>query len=209
MLPLLKIAAVISFTFTVFSLSVLVLRTFSFGRKPLYAQLRGTGKKGILFALGKGMMPWEKESASKHLPTYAGGLLYHAGVFMTLFYLLSFIVGISLSGLFISLLRILSILALVSGLSLLFKRIILPEMKKISCPDDFAANVLVDLFLLSGLLHTYFKNSAPVFLIISVILFLYIPLGKIRHCFFFFYVRILFGLFYGRRGVLPQKKFEA
>jgi nitrate reductase gamma subunit len=209
MLPLLKIAAIISFIFSVFSLSIMVLKTFSFGKKPLYAQMRGVGKKGILFALGKGMMPWEKESVSKHLPTYAAGLVYHVGVFMTFFSLLSFIAGISLSGLFISLLRILSILALLSGLSLLFKRIILPEMKKISCPDDFAANVLVDLLLLSGFLHTYFKSFAPVFLIISIILFLYIPLGKIRHCFFFFYVRILFGLFYGRRGVLPQKKFEA
>jgi len=38
------------------------------------------------------------------------------------------------------------------------------------------------------------------------VMFLYIPVGKIRHCFFFFYSRILFGLFYGRRGVLPQNK---
>jgi hypothetical protein len=40
--------------------------------------------------------------------------------------------------------------------------------------------------------------------IISAITFVYVPLGKIRHCLYFFFSRIFFGKFFGRRGVLPH-----
>jgi hypothetical protein len=96
-----------------------------------------------------------------------------------------------------------------SGVSLLAKRILLAFLRKISCADDFVANLVVDVFLALALLNTFFPELKTYFYAMSIVLFLYIPAGKIRHCVFFFYTRILFGLFYGRRGVLPRKiKFE-
>ncbi|UCC39084.1 MAG: hypothetical protein JSV96_14950 [Candidatus Aminicenantes bacterium] len=205
MLSLLRFGVIVSFLISVTALSFLVLKTFSFGKKPLYAKPRGDAKKGVYYAFGRGMLPWEKESSGKHLPSYFTGMFYHAGVFAALFYLLSLIFSLELSKLFISLLRLLLVLGFVGGLILLFKRILLPHIRKISCPDDFAANIIVDLFLIFAFFHTYFMKVTPIFFLLAIVMFLYIPVGKIRHCFFFFYTRILFGLFYGRRGVLPPK----
>ena len=87
-IPILKYGVIISCLVSVVSLSILVLKTFSFGKRQLYAEPKGDVKKGILYAFGKGMMPWEKESAVKHLPSYIGGILYHLGVFGAMFYLL-------------------------------------------------------------------------------------------------------------------------
>ena len=205
MLSLLRLGVIFSFLFSIISLSILVLRTFSFGKKHLYAESRSDAKKGVLYAFGRGMLPWEKESSSKHFPSYFAGMLYHAGIFAALFYLLSLIFSLELSRLFISILRFLFFLGFLGGITLLSKRIFLSTMRKISCPDDFAANTIVDLFLIFAFVHTYLARATPIFFLLAIVMFLYIPVGKIRHCVFFFYARILFGLFYGRRGVLPPK----
>jgi hypothetical protein len=205
MLSLLRLGVIFSFLLSAIALSLLVLKTFSFGKKPLYAKPQGDAKKGVFYAFGRGMLPWEKESSNKHLPSYFSGMFYHAGVFAALFYLLSLIFSFGLSKLFISLLRILFVLGLLGGFALLSKRISFQTLRKISCPDDFAANIIVDLFLIFALVHTYSARVTPLFFLLAIVMFLYIPVGKIRHCFFFFYTRILFGHFYGRRGVLPPK----
>jgi hypothetical protein len=205
MLSILKIGVILSCFVSLISLSILVTKTFSFGRKPLYAKSRQGGIRGIIYAFGRGMMPWEKESAAKHLPTYIAGVVYHTGIFTALLYLFALVFSFGLPDTFIFLLRILLSLALLCGFALLGKRIFLPTIKKISCPDDFFANVIVDLSLVLAFVCTYTSSAAPLFFLLATIMFLYVPVGKIRHCFFFFYSRILFGLFYGRRGVLPPK----
>ena len=205
MLSILKIGVILSCFVSLISLSILVTKTFSFGRKPLYAKSRQGGIRGIIYAFGRGMMPWEKESAAKHLPTYIAGIVYHIGIFASLFYLFALVFSLESSKTLVFLLRLCFILALLSGFALLGKRILFPIMKKISCPDDFFANVIVDLSLVLAFVCTYTSSSAPLFFLLATIMFLYVPVGKIRHCFFFFYSRILFGLFYGRRGVLPPK----
>jgi hypothetical protein len=205
MLSLLKFGVIVSFLLSAIALSLLIMKTFSFGKKPLHAKPRGDAKKGIFYAFGRGMLPWEKESSGKHLPSYFAGMFYHAAVFAALFYLLSLIFSLELSGLLVNILRILFSLGFLGGVILLFKRILLPQIKKISCPDDFASNILADLFLVFALVQTYYEETTPIFFLLAIVMFLYIPVGKIRHCFFFFYARILFGLFYGRRDVLPPK----
>ncbi len=204
MLTFMKFGVIIAFLFSIASLSYLVLKTFSYGRKKLYAEPRGDVKKGIVYAFGKGMMPWEKESAGNHLPTYIGGIFYHTGIFLALLYLLGAILVIQLPAAVILFFRALCLAGFLSGLALLVKRIFSPIMRALSCPDDFAANIIVDIFLILSFLHTL-RPGITLFLFASAaIMFLYIPLGKIRHCFFFFYVRVLFGIFYGRRGVFPN-----
>jgi hypothetical protein len=206
MLTIMKFGVIIAFLFSLVSLSYLVLRTFSHEKKKLYAEPRGDVKKGIVYAFGKGMMPWEKESARNHLPTYIGGIFYHIGIFISLLYLLTVILAIQLPAAVILLVRVLSLTGAIAGLALLVKRIVSPVMKALSCPDDFAANLIVDIFLILSFLHTLLPAPAVILFLFAsaVIIFLYMPLGKIRHCFFFFYVRILFGIFYGRRGVFPN-----
>ena len=201
----LKYGVLFSFLLSLFLLTFLVLRTSSFGRRSLHSQAEGNRWKGVAYAFGQGMLPWEKESAAKHLPTYVAGMVYHSGIFAAILFVFLTAATFPLPNAMTNLFRMLMAAGFLAGTGLLFKRIAKPQMRSISCPDDFISNFLVDLFILSGLLASWLSGALPAFLILAVLTFLYMPLGKIRHCFFFFYSRLLFGSYFGRRGVLPHK----
>ena len=196
----LRYGVIFSFFISLVLLVGLIWRTFSFGRRRIYAAKAGEARRGVAYALGQGMMPWEKESAQKHLPTYIAGVFYHAGVFSGLLYLLSLVIPLELSAFLLQVLRTLMAVGILCGVGLLIKRLTLGYMRAISCLDDYVSNALVNLFLVLVLLESFLPNFRPILFLITILLFLYIPVGKIRHCFFFFYSRILFGQFYGRRG---------
>jgi hypothetical protein len=40
--------------------------------------------------------------------------------------------------------------------------------------------------------------------IVAAVTFVYVLLGKIRHCLYFFFSRMFFGKFFGRRAVFPH-----
>lgn len=205
MVQFLRLGVICSFLISLVSLFVLILRTFAFNRKPIYAEPYGSGNKGVFYSLGQGMLPWEKESGKNHLLTYIAGILYHSGIFAALFYTITVVILVSLDGFLINLLRIFIFGGIVCGVGLLLKRISIFYMRQISCLDDFASNIFVNIYLIMTLVDSFIPSTRPIFFLAAIILLLYIPVGKIRHCFFFFYSRILFGLFFGRRGVLPHK----
>lgn len=206
MTSIINIGVIISFLFAMISLIVMITRTRRFGNNPLYAREQGDIKKGIVYAFGKGMMPWEKESARNHIATYVIGVVYHIGIFITLTLLFSLVLKISLPLFTIFIFRYASLIGFICGMTLFFKRVFSSLLREISVPDDYISNLLVNNFLLFGFLLTHSAGFILSFGIISIILFLYIPMSKIRHCAFFFVVRILFGMFYGRRGVYPANR---
>jgi nitrate reductase gamma subunit len=199
---LLKLGVAASALFCLVVLTVMVVRTFAFGRRPTYAH-------PIVYALGLGMLPWKKESAAKHIWTYLGGILYHVGILMAMLFLATVLLRISLPETLLQAVRILLMIGLVSGAALFIKRILKPEMRSLSSGDDYLANILVDLLLLSALATTYSESAFVPFAIVAIIIFAYIPFGKLRHCVFFFYSRAVFGEFFGRRGVLPHPSKKA
>lgn len=205
----LPIAVVASLAVALVSLTILIARTLAFGRKPSYSRAQGSPGRGLLYAFGQGMMPWEKESAARHLPTFIAGIVYHAAIFGAIILLVVHLAPLTLSSAILRILRLVILAGLLSGLGLLVKRLAVAGMRAISCPDDFVANLLVDLFLAAAFAVTLLESTRPYFYIAAIVLFLYVPTGKIRHCFFFFYTRILFGIFFGRRGVLPHHHPEA
>ena len=99
-----------------------IVRTYGYGRRRLNSEPRGEWRKGVAYAFGRGMMPWEKESAKKHLITYAAGFGYHFGIFSGLFYLLLLILRIDPPGSIVTVLQILMGAGLLFGLGLLIKR---------------------------------------------------------------------------------------
>lgn len=209
LIAVLKLGVAASALFCLVVLRLMVARTFAFGRRPTYAHPRGSSFAGIVYALGPGMLPWEKESAAKHIWTYIGGILYHLGILMAMLFLATVVLGIPLSTTFLHAARVILAIGLVSGVGLLIKRILKPQMRSLSSGDDYLANSLVDLLLLSALTATFAETMLVPFPVIAIITFIYIPFGKLRHCAFFFYSRILFGEFFGRRGVLPHPSKKA
>jgi nitrate reductase gamma subunit len=208
-LAVLKLVVAGSVLFCLVALTVMVMRTFAFGRRPTYAHPRGSKFAGILYAFGLGMLPWEKESAGKHIWTYTGGILYHLGILMAMLFLATVLLGISLPQTVLQAVRILLVIGLISGVALIIKRMLKPPMRFLSGGDDYLANILVDFFLLSALATTFAETMLIPFLAVAIIIFIYIPFGKIRHCVFFFYSRVLFGDFFGKRGVLPHPSKKA
>ncbi len=202
-MAILRTGVFISLLASLFLLTLQVFRTLNFGRRRLHSEAHGNRWKGVAYAFGRGMMPWEKESAARHLPTYIAGILYHGGIFAAIFWALVLAATIHLPRAWLFFLQVALAAGFSAGVGLLAKRAIKPEMRHLSCPDDFIANSLADLFILSGLLASRIEAVIPVFLTVAIITFLSMPLGKIRHCFFFFYSRFLFGSYFGRRGVLP------
>ena len=206
---LLRAAVIAAFVYALTALAILTARTLSFGRRPVFSRSAGSARAGVTYAFLKGMLPWEKESVAGHVPTFVAGLLYHAGIFLAFLQLLLVVTGLRPGAVLLKPLRVVITLGLVAGLGLLLKRAALRKMRMISVPDDVVANVMVDLFLAAAVATTMSHAFASVFLIMAIALFLYMPMGKIRHCVFFFYTRIVFGMFFGRRGVLPHPRTDS
>lgn len=204
MISVLRYGVLVSLGLSIAVLTFMVIHIRALGEKRLHSAPRGNWKKGVIYAFGKGMMPWEKESARKHVWTYLAGFGYHFGIFAAFAYMLHLLFDLSLANFILSVLRFFLLVGLGFGVALLLKRSVLEHMRKISCPDDYLANILVDLFVLLALLDTFFPAVRPVFYGQVIILLFYLPVGKIRHCFFFFYSRFLFGHFFGRRGIFPS-----
>jgi nitrate reductase gamma subunit len=203
-LTILKWGVAASGLFCLVMLIIIVARTLAFGQRPIYAREAGSSLAGIVYAFGLGMLPWEKESAAKHLWTYVGGILYHLGTLTAVLFLATVVFNIYLGDVLLQPARILLAVGFVSGVALLIKRLLKPQIRSLSSADDYLANILVDLFLLSALAATFAESALVLFMIVAICTFVYIPFGKLRHCAFFFYSRILFGTFFGRRGVLPH-----
>ena len=76
-------------------------------------------------------------------------------------------------------------------------------------PDDYISNILISTFQL----FTMFYLLAPgcccmptAYYVICILLFLYFPLGKLRHLVYYFSARYHLGFFYGWRNVWPKNE---
>jgi hypothetical protein len=83
-------------------------------------------------------------------------------------------------------------------------RIVEHNLRGLSIPDDHFAVWLVTVWMAVAALSVWNEAFLIPFYILSAITFAYVPLGKIRHCLFFFFSRTFFGKFFGRRAVFPH-----
>lgn len=164
---------------------------------------KGDPKRGVLYSLTFSMLPWKKDSTRRHTATYAAGMGMHIGILLTLV----FAVGRrfwSCPEWALPLFGIAAAVGLVSSCGLLGKRSAKPYMHAISSPDDFLSNLLVQFYLLGGCLTAFAPQTVGLWRLGAVLLLFYVPLGKIYHMLLFFVSRALFGLQFGRRGVLTH-----
>lgn len=194
-----------------FSMAAFALRLRKFTQLPVPADrspLKGDPQAGINYALTLGMMPWTKESTRLHAVAYLRGVGFHLVVFLVLVLFLAS----PWLGLLPEAFRIL--LAVICGVGSLLAfwgflaRFIDQGLKVLSTPDDYFAVLLVSLFLTSAAAMLATPALLPLFYLIAALTFIYMPLGKIRHCLYFAFSRIFFGRFFGRRAVFPHSQQE-
>lgn len=173
-------------------------RAKAYGSRALFSAPAGSPQAGIRYAFTQGMRPDAKESVREHLPSYLAGMAYHMGAFTALAQLVLCLAGVERPMAVFIPMQILLAGGVLGGGSLLLKRVLNPVLRGLSHPDDYVSNLLVTVFIALAMspLHTACHLSA-------VALLVYLPLGKIRHCLFFFSTRAAFGAFFGRRGVFP------
>jgi len=180
-------------------------RVISLGKPRDLSSATGNTKAAMPYAFIGSMSPTKKESAFLYLPTYIAGIIYHIGTFsaLALFFIIIFDINLPptlsliLSGLFI--------ISGLCGFGILIKRIIKSQMRDLSNPDDYISNLIVSIFqwATAGVLLS--DTLLAVYLLIAGILFLYIPVGKLKHTVYFFAARYHLGFFFGHRGVWPPK----
>ncbi len=181
------------------ALAVAFGRARAFGTRRLFAPPSGDAQAGVRYAFTKGMAPQAKESVRMNPVSYLAGMLYHTGVFAAFALLVMHLAGGGGS-------RVLAVLALggsLGGCALLFKRALKPHLRGLSCVDDYLSNGLATAFAALAGLAVFVPGLTLPWLLETTALLIYVPLGKIRHCVFFFSTRYHSGAFFGRRGVFP------
>ena len=166
--------------------------------------LKGNPARGISYAFTTGMLPWAKESTRIHRIAYLRGIGFHIGIFAAIGVLLvSPLWGLlpqALTLLLAAVLGVGSVLGAVGGVM----RIAEKNLRGISLPDDHFAVWLTTLFIAVTALGVLNEAVRGPMYLVAAITFVYVPLGKIRHCLYFFFSRTFFGKFFGRRAVYPH-----
>ncbi len=202
-MSVLHVGVLLAAAWAVLALVFLHARVKAYGKRQLFSKPAGDPSKGVIYAFTKGMAPWAKESAMMNLPSYAAGMAFHSGVFTAFALLLMTLLGWGLPSIVILFMRLLMLVGAIGGFSLFAKRLLKPQLRGLSCPDDFISNLLSSMFVLLAFASTFSPFLAGLWMAEAILLLLYLPVGKIRHCFFFFTTRYHLGAFFGRRGTYP------
>jgi len=220
-------ASYIALLFCLTACFIQFFRLVKLGAPKDLSEKSGDIHAGVIYANTGAMLPSQKESAYKHLPTYTAGILFHLGSFIALFCFLLlffdavwvfFFQHILISSLIATFLLITSC----CGIGLIIKRLISKKLRPISNADDYISTCLVTLFHLVTVLlfitfafhdwfHQYFSSNLHTdiiytYFLVAIPLFLYLPFGKLKHVVYYFAARYHLGFFYGRRGTWPPKK---
>ncbi len=166
--------------------------------------IKGDISGGIKYAFTTGMMPWAKESTRIHMIAYLRGIGFHIGIFAAIgAVIISPFWGYLPALLSLMLFGVLTLGAILGAAGGIM-RIAEHNLRRLSLPDDHFAVWLTTLFIaVAGLAVLNAAFLIPMY-IISAVTFIYVPFGKIRHCLYFFFSRLFFGKFFGRRAVFPH-----
>ncbi|MBA4377624.1 MAG: hypothetical protein C0395_03065 [Gemmatimonas sp.] len=187
----------------VVALAVQAARASAFGIRPLHAPAAGSATRGVLYAFGPGMSPLAKESTRTHPWAYALGVAYHLGVFAAFGYLLLLLLGVDVAP--TAALGVPLLAGALGGLGLFVRRYASAPLRGLSVPDDAIANLLTTGFVALAAARLRSPAAEPALLAAAMLLLCYVPLGKIRHCVFFFLSRRHLGRHFGRRGTFPVR----
>lgn len=173
-----------------------------------FAEPAGSPARGVLYAFTGAMTPAHKESIRLYPLEFALGLILHVPVFITLAATLLTIANPAAGGALIAATRVAALVGFAAGVCLLIRRLRRADLRHISTPDDYAAIVATSgLLMAAGLLPMTAAGQAAL-LSCAALLFVYVPLGKLRHVVFFFLARAEYGRRLGYRGVYPPVRAE-
>jgi len=173
-----------------------------------YSSPAGKIIPSIQYSFTGAMNPVKKESAFLHLPTYFAGIIYHLGTFLSILMFFFIWSDLPLPDILIYSIVPFLLISFSCGIGILIKRLLKKGLRDLSNPDDYLSNLLVTGFQLMTGIVLLWNQAYPVYFILSSLLLLYFPLGKLKHVIYFFAARYHLGFFFGWRGIWPPKKSE-
>ncbi len=171
------------------------------GKPRDHSTRSGSPAGGIVYSFTRAMNPAGKESAYLNLPTYAMGVIYHIGTFIAIILFFVFFLSENINEMMTVPFAIFLFLSSLCGIIILMKRIFDKKLRKLSNPDDYISNMLVTGFQAASGIVLLTPSTYPVYMVITSLLLLYLPLGKLKHVIYFFAARYHIGYFYGWRNV--------
>ncbi|NPV08133.1 MAG: hypothetical protein HPY83_09245 [Anaerolineae bacterium] len=95
-----------------------------------------------------------------------------------------------------------------AGMFKLHRRIVRPELRLVSTPDDYFALAGVEVFFFFTImaLLTEARGWMIAYFLTTAAFLFYVPFSKISHYVQWFFARAFFGLRFGRRGVIAPRK---
>ena len=181
-----------------------------------WTQSRGTGRrdfsvkagdvlKGVFYNFTYAMLPSHKETVRLHPWKFAIGIVMHIGIFLALAKVLLLLVlprsgplSPVVSGAILG-------LSIVCGLYLFMRRVLSKDLHTMSSPEDYLSVLMTIGFLVIAILHEFGAMASGAYLIGAAVLFFYMPIGKLKHAWFFFIARADYGARLGYRGTYPAK----
>jgi len=200
-----QLISLIAFLICFLSLSYHFFRLVRLGLPKDYSRKTGNLKSAVTYSFTGAMNPLKKESAYLHLPTYTAGILYHTGTFISIVLFFLFFFDIKLSYALRLILICVLIVSGISGIGIFIKRTMTKKLRLLSNPDDYISNLIVTEFQIFTLIVLFQESFIPYYFICAALLFLYLPLGKLKHSLYFFAARYHLGFYYGWRRVWPVK----
>ncbi len=189
----------------VFSVGAFASRWTKMQRLPVLKDRsipKDSAPHGILYAFTLGMAPWAKESTRQHWVAYLRGIAFHVGIFAGLAALLASPWFDQIPFVVRALFALATAFGAAMGAAGGILRIVEHNLKAISTADDHTAVWLVTLFLVAMTAALFLPAYVPVMWIVAAAMLVYAPLGKIRHCIYFYFGRLFYGIHIGRRGIV-------
>ena len=179
------------------------IRLIRLGKPHDLSAKAGNTGTAIVYSFTSAMNPVNKESAFLHLPTYAAGIVYHIATFVSFAAFILILFAVNMHQTLVIVFVLAAFAGTFSGMAMLVKRMADKKLRKLSNPDDYISNLLVTLFQLITGLVLLTGDFYITYMLIAALMFLYMPIGKLKHIIYFFSARYHLGFFYGWRNVWP------
>jgi hypothetical protein len=200
-MPALRIFTALTMAWATVALAAQVVLARGGGRQD-FSRRAGHPGLGVLYNFTTAMLPSHKETARLHPAEFVAGMVLHLGILASLAEVLALLVMGAAAPWFI-VPRLFAAGGAITSLGLFVRRVRSPLLRKLSTPDDYLAVLATTgLLAIAAFPFPVFASGAPL-LGYAALIFLYTPLGKLRHAVFFFVARGEYGWRLGHRGIYP------
>jgi len=172
------------------------------------APAKGSPGAGVAYSYAATVAPWMMSSSTQHWTRWLEFGLYHIGAGLAILstFTLPFTPKLMEPAPVRLTFAVFVGLALIVGAIRLWRRFVDPTLRVVSTPDDYFSLAAVEVFFFLMVMTLVVRTDGwrlAYFLVTAAFLF-YVPFSKISHYLYWFFARVLMGVRYGRRGVMPR-----